>query len=102
MATWQMTALREWDKGGIEAGLRVLADGLGVKLRDLLRPFYVALSGRAAALPLFDTMEFLGRDVSRTRVQDALNALGAPSKSELKAWEAEYAALSAAPDSDAD
>jgi glutamyl-tRNA synthetase len=102
MASWQMSALREWDKAGIEAGMRVLADGLGVKLRDLLRPFYVALSGRSAALPLYDSMEYLGRDVSRARVTDALNVLGAPSKNELKAWEAEFAAWSTPAENDGD
>jgi glutamyl-tRNA synthetase len=97
LATWQMTALPEWTKASVEGAFRALAEGTGVKLRDLLRPFYVALSGRPAALPLFDAMEFLGRDVTRARVQAALETLGAPSKAEAKLWEADFQRIAAGP-----
>jgi glutamyl-tRNA synthetase len=78
--------LAAWTVEAIEPALRDTADALGVKLRDYLRPLYVAISGKPSALPLFDSMAFLGRDLTRHRLRAALETLGAPSKRELKRW----------------
>ena len=47
--------------------LRELGETHGIKMRQLTRPFYVALSGRKASTPLFDSMAILGSDLTRVR-----------------------------------
>ena len=43
-------------------------------------PVFVAVSGRAVSLPLFDSMVFLGSDITRMRLREALTALGVSGK----------------------
>ncbi len=49
--------------------MRGVADTLGRKFRDVVRPFYVAIAGSPTALPLFDSMVLLGRDLTRERLR---------------------------------
>jgi glutamyl-tRNA synthetase len=62
-----------WTKGEIENAFRALATDLNVKFRDVLRPFFVAISGSPSSVPLFDAMVILGRDICRARVRHALS-----------------------------
>jgi len=80
--------LREFNKEEIEAVFRDLATKFDIKVGDFLRPFYVACSGREAALPLFDTALILGKDIFRTRIRYALEKMGAPTEAEQKEWKA--------------
>jgi glutamyl-tRNA synthetase len=48
-----------------------------LKLRDLLRPFYVAIAGSSTSTPLFDSMEILGKDICRARLRRALELVQA-------------------------
>ncbi len=95
---WRLDSVATWDAAAIEACLRGTADLMELKLRDFLAPYFVAISGRKSATPLFDTMAVLGRDMSRGRLRKALELLGTPSKKEEKRWrKALEAAVSAAP-----
>ena len=67
----------DWNKDGIAALFKQSADELQLKLRDLLRPFYVAIAGTPASTPLFDSMEILGRDLCRARLRRALEIVQA-------------------------
>ena len=46
----------------------------GRKPREIARPFYVAMTGSPTSIPLYDSMELLGRDMARERLRDALDA----------------------------
>ena len=72
---------------------RALSEKMDIKLRDFLFPLFVAVSGRATALPLFDSMAFLGADLTRTRLRSAIVALGGISKKATKRLDKEFAAL---------
>jgi glutamyl-tRNA synthetase len=61
----------EWNKETIEAELRAIADRMGKKLKVVLAPLFVAVSGSSRSLPLFDSMELLGRSVVRQRLKIA-------------------------------
>ena len=86
LASWGFDALSSWNTGEIEAVMKGLASTLDVKLRDVTRPFYVAITGSATSVPLFDAIEILGRDIVRERLRAALEVLGGASASELKEW----------------
>ena len=62
-------------------------------MRDFLAPLFIAISGRAVSLPLFDAMAYLGRDLVRARLRSALEALGGVSKKEAKRLERSYREL---------
>jgi glutamyl-tRNA synthetase len=86
LALAELDALPVWDIAGIEGVLRGVADRLGVKFRDAVRPFYVAITGSPTSVPLFDSMALLGRDLCRERLRRALEQLGAVSEKQLRDW----------------
>jgi glutamyl-tRNA synthetase len=46
-----------------------------LKLRDVVAPFFVALIGSPVSTPLFESMAILGSDMTRRRLNYALDAL---------------------------
>ncbi|MCL5270272.1 MAG: hypothetical protein M1457_06935 [bacterium] len=94
IAQWELEKLRQWNKDRLQEVFNAMAGKEGLKLRELVAPFYVAISGDPSALPLFDSMEILGSDLTRRRLQYALEALegaGFPiSAKKFKKLEGEY------------
>lgn len=83
----QFDALIDWNRDAVEASLRLSAEILDAKLKDVIRPMYLAITGAAQGVPLFDAITHLGRDVIRERLRHATDLLGAPSKKEAAAWD---------------
>jgi glutamyl-tRNA synthetase len=90
LTMWTLDALSEWNLGGIEFTVDRVAGSLGRKPREIARPLYVAISGSPTSIPLYDSMEILGRDMTRERLRGALETLGAPSKREQDDWRREF------------
>jgi glutamyl-tRNA synthetase len=61
----------------LEPPLRALAEAHGWKAGDLFMAIRVAVTGRTATPPLFDTLVALGRDRSLQRLDRAIEALAA-------------------------
>ena len=59
----------------LEPPLRALADANGWKAGDLFMAIRVAITGRTATPPLFDTMVALGRERTLERLDQAIGAL---------------------------
>lgn len=76
-ALTNLDALREWNVVEIEALLKRVSQAVEAKFRDVVRPFYVAITGNPTSVPLYDAMEILGRDLVRERLRHALELLGA-------------------------
>jgi glutamyl-tRNA synthetase len=93
IAIWLFEALPEFTHEAIEMAFRELSEKLDLKLRELTRPFYVALTGAEASTPLFRSMEILGLDLVRVRLRHAVDALGGVSSKRAKALEKEYRSL---------
>ena len=64
-------------KEALEPALRALADERGWKAGDLFMAIRVAISGRTATPPLFESMVALGRDRTLERLDRAAGALAA-------------------------
>jgi glutamyl-tRNA synthetase len=92
-ASRRMDAQRKWNAVDIRAALELLGSQMDVKLRDLLFPIFVAISGQAVSTPLFETLEILGPDISRARLRNAIEALGGISKKQAKTLDQQYFAL---------
>jgi glutamyl-tRNA synthetase len=58
-----------WTVEGLD--LRGAIDAIGLKPRKVMKLLYVAVEGRPAGLPLFDSMHLLGRDVTLARLRAA-------------------------------
>jgi len=65
----------DWSAEPIHEALNaaLLDDGLGLKPKQAFGPLYVALSGASSALPLFDSMQILGKDATLSRLRGALS-----------------------------
>ena len=89
---WLFDRLETFDEEGIQRIFTELADKLDIKLRDLTRPFYVAVTGSTASTPLFASMALVGRDLTRSRLRYALELLGGLSAKKTKALEKTFRA----------
>ena len=92
----RLEEVEAWRRDALREALSTLAVAMEIKLRDFLAPLYVAIAGRAVALPIFDSLAYLGRDLTRTRLRGALDVLGGLSKKEAKRLERLYRDLAAA------
>ncbi|MCK4305781.1 MAG: glutamate--tRNA ligase [Candidatus Eisenbacteria sp.] len=93
MTIWKLEQLRDFSASALDALFRSLAEAFDLKLREFTAPFFVALSGRRAWTPLFDSMEILGSDIVRMRLKLAIDALGGISGKQRKNLEKQYVAL---------
>jgi glutamyl-tRNA synthetase len=75
MALEEFDALPAWNAFAVETAIKRVAERLEKKVRDVARPFYVAITGSPTSIPLYDSMELLGRDLVRERLRDALALL---------------------------
>ena len=66
-----------WDAESLKTELERIGDGLGLKLGKTQAPVRVAVTGRTVGLPLFESLEVLGRDESLRRMRSAAARLGA-------------------------
>lgn len=93
LVLWRLEATRDFRAPVLDPLLRETAEALELKLRQLLAPLFLILSGRSAWTPLFDSMELLGPDLVRMRLRRGIEALGGLSGKQRQALEAEYARL---------
>jgi glutamyl-tRNA synthetase len=68
----RLSALAEWDSASLEAAVREVAEGSGVKLGKLAQPLRAALTGRTTSPGIFDVLALLGRDESLARIADQM------------------------------
>ncbi|HEY55703.1 MAG TPA: glutamate--tRNA ligase [Dehalococcoidia bacterium] len=71
----KLKPLKPFDTDSLEAVLRPLAPELGLKTGQLFAALRVAVTGRTAAPPLFDTMAVLGKERCLKRIEAALAKL---------------------------
>jgi len=88
LAMWRLDAERVFNLAVIERVLNGVSETLGKKFRVLARVYYIAMTGSATSLPLFDSMELLGRDLCRERFRVALDLFGPVTNKEQKEWQA--------------
>ena len=83
----------DWSKDELYTALKALSDTMHLKFRDFLFPLFVSISGKNVSLPLFDSMSFLGAELTRSRVRSGIEALGGNSKKETRRLDKEFANL---------
>ena len=68
----KLVALANWDAAVLEAAIREVAEGSGVKLGKLAQPLRAALTGRTTSPGIFDVLALLGREESLARIADQM------------------------------
>ena len=58
----------EWQHEALEAAVKQFAEAKGLGLGNVAQPIRVALSGTTVSPPIFDSLEFLGRERSLARI----------------------------------
>jgi len=71
----RIAAVDRWDEEALEGAIRPLAEELGLKTGELFGAIRVAVTGRTAAPPLFETMAVLGRERCLERLGTAIERL---------------------------
>jgi glutamyl-tRNA synthetase len=82
--------LLAWNAAAVESALRAFAEAEGWPPKDLYMTVRLAVTGRAATPPLFETLAVLGKEVCRRRLRKAADVLlaakpAAPTPKEPKA-----------------
>jgi len=81
---WRLESQRHWERDKVFADVKAVADSMGVKMKDFLVPFFIAVCGSTASFSIFDAMVLLGPDMTRARLRHAVEVLGGVSKKSLK------------------
>lgn len=68
----RIRGLDEFDQGKLEETIRPIAAEIGLKTGDFFGLLRVAVTGRTAAPPLFQTMAVLGKERCISRIENAL------------------------------
>ena len=66
-----MEKIQKWNRDQISVLFQKISQLEDIKLKHLLAPFFVSITGNSVSLPLFDSLE-LGPDLTRTRIRIAL------------------------------
>jgi len=71
----EVLALTDFNHQALDQALRGAAKEMGLKPGQMFQPIRVAVTGRNASPPLFETLEVLGRDVSLVRIAGAIDKI---------------------------
>jgi glutamyl-tRNA synthetase len=71
----ELDSILDWSADRVEEALRVFCERHGVSPKELFMPIRVAVTGRTATPPLFDTMAVLGKEICRSRLRRAGDVL---------------------------
>ena len=70
-----LESLQDWKTEPMESAVRPLTEHVGLKAGPFFGVLRVAVTGRTASPPLFQTMEVLGRERCMERLNEALKRL---------------------------
>jgi glutamyl-tRNA synthetase len=68
----EVLAQAEFNHQALDQALRTAAKEMGLKAGQMFQPIRVAVTGRTASPPLFETLEVLGRETALKRIGKAL------------------------------
>jgi glutamyl-tRNA synthetase len=72
---WEIEKMSNWNAEAIKDMFTNISEKEDIKFKKLLSLFFVAITGKKVSLPLFDTMEVIGRDMRLRRIQYAVDLL---------------------------
>jgi glutamyl-tRNA synthetase len=101
LALWRLEQLADWQQEAISQLLTGLCNQLGLKMRDFMPAFFVAIAGSPNSTPVMESMQLIGADLTYARLRAAIECLGGVSKKETTEWQKLDAQLWLIPTSEA-
>jgi glutamyl-tRNA synthetase len=71
-----LASAAEWTHAALESAVKQYCEGRGLGLGKVAQPIRVAVSGTTVSPPIFESLEFLGRERTMARLERCLAALG--------------------------
>lgn len=87
---WKLEVQREWSKDNIMADVKAVSTFMELKLKDVMAPLFIAITGSPRSVSVLDAMAIIGPDLTRGKLRHALNIVGAPSKKKQKELEKDF------------
>lgn len=89
---WALEEGENWGRSGFEAATHKVAQVFGINHKKVLIPLlFVSITGKPQGLPLYDSVEILGKDRTRARLLEAIHFLGGISNKKMshlkECWE---------------
>jgi len=91
-ALWAVEGVLPWNRDGVEAAVRAVAQHWQWPIREVTVPLTVAVTGARVGPPLFESIALLGADRTRWRLQEAIRLLGGLPKKQVARLEQEWGA----------
>ena len=89
---WHMESNESWHSAGIEEASRTVATVFGKNHKKIVMPLlFATIMGKQRGLPLFSSVDILGKDRTRARMLTAIEFLGGISKKKLSQLEKSWA-----------
>lgn len=86
---WELDTLPSYSLEAIDHSVDRVVESLGYGSREINRVYYIAITGSPTSLPLYQSMELLGRDIVRERLRTALALYTPVTAKEQRTWQAE-------------
>ncbi len=84
---WRLEGLKDWNREEILSACDFVSTMMNMKLKIILGPVFVALSGSTVSISVMDSMCLLGREMSLARLRHALELMGGLGKKKQKKLE---------------
>lgn len=89
---WSLDEQEDWGGKALEKASHRVAEVFGVPHKKVIMPIlYASLTGKRSGLPLFDSVNLLGKDRMRARFLNAIDFLGGISNKKMDALTKEWA-----------
>lgn len=90
---WSMEAQENWGRDGIEKASHEVSEAFGMNHKKItMKILFASIMGRHQGPPLYDSVDILGKDLTRARLLKAIEFLGGISNKKMAAlikhWEA--------------
>lgn len=90
---WRLEAVNDWSKQSLLQEITLLCEHFELRMKALLAPVFIAITGTTTSTSVMDAMAILGPDMTRARLRHAIKVLGGVSKKQAKRFEKEFAAI---------
>ena len=71
-----LAATKEWTAAALESAVKTYCETTGLGLGKVAQPIRVAVSGTAVSPPIFESLEFLGREKTLSRIARCIAIAG--------------------------
>ncbi|CEI58638.1 glutamate--tRNA ligase [Candidatus Portiera aleyrodidarum] len=72
----QLEYIEKWEKVTILYKVKQLSNHFKIKMKTIMAPIFIAINGRLISTSVIETLGIIGKDITRIRLEQAINILG--------------------------